>query len=119
MVSVPAAPKGTGRAGRDLWRSVVANFVLDDHERTLLEQAVAVADTCAHLQSVVDADGPLVRGPDGIDRAHAALVELRQQRILLARLIVALRVPLGDEEQQGRAPRRPLRGVYGIRGGAA
>jgi len=118
-VTVPAVPKGTGRAGRELWRSVMGSFVLDDHERTLLEQAVAVADTCADLQAVVDRDGPLVRGPDGMDRAHAALVELRQQRILLARLIVALRIPLGDEEQEGRTPRRALRGVYGIRSGGA
>jgi hypothetical protein len=34
----------------------------------------------------------------------------------LARLIVALRVPIGDAEDEGRTQRRGIRGVYGIRG---
>ncbi len=58
------------------------------------------------------------------DRANPALVELRQQRILLARLIVALRVPLGEAEDMvakgpARTQRRGARGVYAIRGGVA
>jgi len=50
------------------------------------------------------------------------LVELRMQRILFARLLVALRVPIGDAEDAGsadRLQRRGLRGVYGIKGGVA
>ena len=34
----------------------------------------------------------------GEQRPHPALVELRQQRLTLARLIVSLRIPLGDQE---------------------
>jgi len=68
------------------------------------------------LQALVDTEGPIVEG-----RAHPALVELRQQRILLARLVVALRVPMGEQDDE--SPQRPqyrgTRGVYGIRGGAA
>jgi hypothetical protein len=95
-----------------LWRSVVENFVLDEHELVLLRQAVHVADSCDDLQRVVEAEGPLVGG-----RAHPALVELRQQRIVLARLIVALRVPLGDTDQETvRAQHRGVRGAYALRG---
>jgi hypothetical protein len=64
-----------------------------------------------HLQAIVYRDGPMVAG-----RAHPALTELRQQRIVLARLVVCLRVPLGDEGQ--RSQYRGARGVYAIRGGA-
>ncbi len=114
----PAAPRGAGAAGRRLWRAVLAEFELAEHELTLLRQAVHVADLCEDLQQRVDEEGPVLG-----DRAHPALVELRQQRILLARLIVALRVPLGEEEgarpPASRPQRRGLRGVYGIRGGAA
>jgi hypothetical protein len=107
----PRAPNGTQAAGRRLWRSVLDTFELDEHELTLLRQAVAVADHCEALQDEVDRTGLLVGG-----RTNPALVELRQQRILLARLIVALRVPLGDAGEGGRTQRRGLRGVYGIRG---
>ena len=118
-MSVPAPPRGAQAAGKRLWKAVLADFELVEHELTLLRQAVHVADLCELLQRRVDDEGPLLG-----DRAHPALVELRQQRVLLARLIVALRVPLGEEEEAARSAasrpqRRGLRGVYGIRGGAA
>lgn len=87
----PSAPVGAQQAGRRLWRAVLAAYELDEHELVLLRQAVRVADTCEVLQAAVDADGPMLDG-----KAHPALVELRQQRILLARLVAALRVPLGE-----------------------
>jgi hypothetical protein len=107
------APESTGHAGRRLWEAISREFELEEHELVLLRQAVRVADTCTDLQALVDRDGLLVR-----DRIHPASVELRQQRLLLGRLIVALRVPLGDTGGEG-APRtqyRGLRGPYAPRG---
>lgn len=111
MTKVPRAPVGAKAAGRALWRSVLTAYELDEHEMVLLRQASRVADACDDLQVLVDKDGPVVAG-----RAHPALVELRQQRIVLARLIVALRVPLGEDGAAGRSQYRGPRGVYGIRG---
>jgi hypothetical protein len=114
--SVPEPPDDAKAAGQRLWRSILADYDLSTHETVLLTQAVRVTDLCEDLQAIVTLEGPLVMG-----KAHPALVELRMQRILLARLIVALRVPLGDEDAAG-APRtqyRGVRGVYGIRGGVA
>jgi hypothetical protein len=89
----------------------VADWDLDEHELTLLRQAVHAADLCDRLQERVDQEGELPGG-----RVNPALVELRQQRQQLARLIVALRVPLGDEEQQvAPRQRRGMRGMYGFR----
>lgn len=116
MSSTPRAPAGAGEAGRRLWRSVLADYELAEHELVLLRQAVRTADMCESLQGEVDRSGPLVDG-----RVHPGLVELRAQRLLLARLIVALRVPLGDQddvgrqEGPGRTQRRPMRGFYGVR----
>lgn len=122
-MSVPTAPRGTQAAGRRLWRAVLSGFELEEHELVLLRQAVAVADVCEELQRVVDAEGPLLAGQDGAPRSHPALVELRAQRILLARLVVALRVPLGEQlgsqPEWGRSQRRGTRGFYAVRGGAA
>jgi hypothetical protein len=111
---IPKAPAGAGAAGRRLWRSVLSEFELVEHELALLRQAVHVADLCEALRATVEREG-LVRA----GRPHPAMVELRQQRILLARLVVALRVPLGDQEDESgprRTQYRGVRGVYGIRG---
>ena len=108
-MTLPAVPAGAGAAGRRLWRAVLADFELAEHEMVLLRQAVRVTDLCELLQQQVDDDGPLLGG-----RAHPALVELRQQRILLARLIVALRVPLGEEEEEAKSiASRPQRAGCG------
>ena len=127
-MSIPRAPQGAGAAGKRLWRSVTSEFDLAEHEQVLLRQAVRVADLCDQLQAVVEAEGPMLREPGAGPRTHPAVVELRQQRIVLARLIVALRVPLGDQEQAevgtsaiaapGRPQRRGTRGFYSISGEA-
>jgi len=112
---IPAAPPGLGTAGKRLWRAVLEPFELDDHELELLRQAAYVADMCARLQEVVAKEGPLVDGKDG-QRAHPGLTELRQQRILLTRLIVSLRVPLGDQETPSKTTPTPRRQHRGTRG---
>ncbi|HLM07095.1 MAG TPA: hypothetical protein VK402_18085 [Blastococcus sp.] len=45
-------------------------------------------------------------------------MEARQQRIALARLLAALRLPAGEEEAGDRRPQRRMgvRGVYGVGG---
>ena len=88
----------------------MADYELAEHETAILVQAVHVADLCTELQALVDEFGLMKDG-----RANPALVELRMQRILLARLIVALRVPLGDEDN-ARTQYRGPRGVYAMRG---
>ncbi len=85
----------------------------------LLVQAVRTVDLLEELDERVRADGALHDSPQGL-RAHPAAVEARQQRIALARLMAALRLPSGEEgdQQAGVRPQRRVgaRGVYGIRG---
>jgi hypothetical protein len=117
-MNLPKAPADAGPAGRRLWRAVLTDFELAEHEMSLLRQAARAADLCEQLQKIVDEQGPLATNRLGDEKPHPALVELRQQRLVLARLIVALRVPLGDQEGEdasspSRTQRRALRGVYG------
>ncbi len=118
----PPPPAGMAAAGRLLWRAVLSDFALAEHEMTLLRQACRVADVCDVLAAAVAADGVMMTTRLGEVRVHPGLVELRQQRLALARLVVALRVPLGDQEEDqsptvsspsARLQRRGLRGVYG------
>lgn len=107
-----AAPKGAGPAGKRLWSSIVDHYELDEHESTLLVQAVQTVDLCERLEAVLKAEGPVIDSPQG-RKAHPAAVELRQQRLTLARLLAALRLPTGDEA--GRPQRRTgVRGVHRI-----
>jgi hypothetical protein len=113
---VPAGLRGPGRR---LWSSIVDAFELDEHERALLLEACRTVDQLDLLDAAVRRDGPIVASPQG-DRAHPALVEARQQKIALARLLAVLRLPAGAEDDQapGRRPQRRVgaRGAYGIRG---
>ncbi len=116
---VPKVPPGTRTGGARLWRAVLGDFDLDEHELALLREAVRCVDLCDELDARVKLDGAVIDSPQGL-KAHPAAVEARQQRITLARLLAALRVPLGDEnDQTGNArpqKRTGVRGVYGIRG---
>ena len=117
--AMPSPPEGTRAPGRRLWSSIVTEFELDEHEAALLVEAVRTVDLLDLLDAAVRRDGPMVDSPQGL-KAHPAAVEARQQRIALARLLAALRLPsgeAGDEQASARPQRRVgVRGTYGIRG---
>jgi hypothetical protein len=113
MSEVPKPASGLKRSGRALWRSVMADYQLEPHEQTLLTEVCRTADLIDRLQTVLDTDGPMAESSQGI-RVHPAAVELRQQRVTFARLLAALGVPSGAEEEA--APQGAPRGVYRLRG---
>lgn len=108
----PNPPTGLRKSGRALWRAVLADWELDQHELVVLREACRTLDSIDGLQSVLEAEGYTSETSQGM-RVHPALVELRQQRITLARLIAALRIPVENDE--GRTQRRTgPRGVYSV-----
>src|SRR3954451_15825836 len=114
----PKPPRGAPRAGKALWDAVLDEYELEEHELLLLREMVRTVDTLDALEARVAADGVLLGSSQG-ERAHPARVEARQQRITLARLQAALRLPAGEEEEGGqRRPQRRMgvRGVYGVGG---
>lgn len=117
----PRCPDGTGAAGRRLWASITNVYELEEHEAALLVEAVRTVDLLARLDGEVRKFGAIVESPQG-RKANPAAVEARQQKIALARLLAALRLPAGAEEGAGaRRPQRRVgfRGPYGIRGSVA
>lgn len=113
-------PDGSRASGRRLWRAVLAEYDLEEHELALLREMVRTVDMLDELAARVLADGSVLAGPTGT-KIHPAVVESRQLRIALARLQAALRLPSGEESEQDRRPQRRVgvRGVYGIRGGVS
>jgi hypothetical protein len=108
------SPTNLRAAGKRLWASVADEWDLDEHEAAILLEAARTVDLLTQLDAAVRRDGPLVSTDQG-PKVHPAAVEARQQRITLARLIAALRLP--NEETGARPQRRGgARGSYGIRG---
>lgn len=113
----PRTPPGLAKTGRALWRAVLTDYELDEHELTILRECCRTADSLDALQALLEAEGYMSETSQG-PRVHPALVELRQQRVTFARLLTALRIPTGDDT--GRTQHRGTpRGVYGIAGGAS
>ena len=111
----PAAPPGLRTSGKALWSSVVDEFDLVQHERTQLVQAARLADLLDDLADVVAREGVTITDPkSGASVPHPCVVELRQQRITLARLLAALRVPDAEDVRPQR--RAGARGTYRPRG---
>jgi len=118
---VPRPPSELSTTGRALWRFVASNYVLDGHETVILRELCRTSDALDGLQTVLDAEGLVSESSQGV-RVHPALVEARQQRLVFARLLVALGLPSG-EAGATTLPARPVpggvRGVYGVSGGAS
>jgi hypothetical protein len=122
MSEKPKPPVGLRAPGRRLWDSITGDYALDEHEIVLLREIVRTVDLVDELDARVRVDGAVIESPQGV-KAHPAAVEARQQRITLARMLAALRMPAGDEgdKVQGRRQQRRTgaRGVYSIRNGKA
>ncbi len=116
-MSVPAAPKGSKAAGKRLWKALVVAYDFEEHEMALLRQAVRLVDTLEELDDLVASEGPVITTPSGQQKTHPALVEARQSRIALARVLAVLRLPAGEEDDQLRRPQRRsgARGIYKFR----
>ena len=119
---IPGPPKGTKVNGGKLWRDVLSKYELEQHELGLLREMVRTTDLLDELAAIAAREGLMVEGPHG-SKPHPAITEARQQKIALARLTAALRLPAGDENDlaAGRRPQRRVgvRGVYRLPGASA
>lgn len=107
-------PKDLGARGRRLWRSIATAdpgaVEVGDPRRDVAMEACRAADQLDALAEVLAADGLMVRDPiTGAQKIHPALVESNRLRPLLARLIVALRLP--DKATGAKPQRHGIRGV--------
>jgi hypothetical protein len=103
---MPRKPSQT--PGAAFKSAVLAEYELESQESVLLDAAAGTLDACAELEARVAAEGTMCAdgGPS------PALVELRQQRLVLGRLLASLRFPV---ERDGVLQRRSQRGFYGQR----
>lgn len=101
-VSGPRCPPGLGPAGKKLWKALTADFAFQAGELVVLEAAARQADDIATLETGLR-DGFTVAGSKGQPRLSAAVTEVRQGRLALARLLAELRLP-SEGEHAGKNP---------------
>ncbi len=110
--SDPEEPETLGPAGQAFWDSIAPHADLAEYELVQLRQACLVTDLIDALNAVVSREGAAVDDPMiGASKPHPCVVELRHQRVTLARLVGALRIPSRDG---GTTPQRRtgVRGSY-------
>jgi hypothetical protein len=106
-------PDGLSASGRRLWQSITDIYELDVHEQLILAQACRTADLLDKLADDLLTVPRTLENVRGDVVSHPALNEYRQQSLVLARLLAALRLPTGDEDDLTRPQRRGApRGVY-------
>lgn len=95
-------PAGLGNRGRALWssiyRSLSPGWELDEREQALLRLAARQADDVVGLEQAIKRDGRIVKGSMGQPRVHPAVVEARQGRLAVMRLLDGIELPAEDKE---------------------
>jgi len=90
----PRVPSDLKKDGKALWKSILddldAEWELDAREIHFLARACRCADELAMLQKEIDKSGVTVEGSRGQVIVHPALVEARQLRLVLLRLLSAI-----------------------------
>lgn len=102
---IQKVPANLKTGGKKLWRAITDDFELGEHELSVLLEAARTVDALEALEKIVRDEGVTHQSPQGI-RAHPALVEARQQRVTLAKLVASLRIPLEDEQEATRTPQK-------------
>jgi phage terminase small subunit len=110
MADAPKPPTGLGNSGRALWRQIAralpADWELDEREEALLRLASRQADDLTRLETAIAKDGAMVRGSAGQPVVNPAIVEARQARLAISRLLGSLHLPDADEDPRSAAGRR-------------
>jgi hypothetical protein len=92
----PKPPDGLETAGRRLWDSVAASFVLNAGELEILRQAAATVDEIALLEAELRGSSLVVAGFAGQPRPNPLLKIIQDHRLLLRRLVDSL--ALSDDD---------------------
>ncbi len=100
----PRRPTGLKGPGTAFWRSIVDSFDLESHENALLIEACRTVDALAELDAAIQRDGAVL-GTEDAPRVHPAVIESRLQRVALARLLDALKLPRDDDDQRPQSRR--------------
>jgi hypothetical protein len=95
----PAPPKDLGRAGKELWRRLMAEYRLDDAGgQELLRIAAQAADRAESCRQAIAREGAVIVDRLGTRRPHPLLPAERQARHQVLQALRTLNLGAGDQE---------------------
>jgi phage terminase small subunit len=124
-LSKPTPPATLGRAGKKLWRDVLAavpeNIELDERERSILALAAHQADDLTRLEKAIERDGATVKGSMKQTIVNPAIAEARHARLAISRLMGCISIPDEAAHHAGtdtsRRAQKAARARWGQAGG--
>jgi hypothetical protein len=105
----PKPPDGLETAGRQLWDSVAASFVMNAGELEILRQACRTSDEITSLEAELRGSSLVVAGYSGQPRPNPLLKIIQDHRLLLRRLVDSLALPDEGDESGLRPGQRHAR----------
>lgn len=105
---IPHPPASLARAGRDLWRKVHAQYLIEDAgSLAILTQAASALDRATQCSGAIEKEGATITTEHGM-REHPLLKFELQNRSLACRLLQKLGLHLEPtRSQSGRPPSFP------------
>jgi hypothetical protein len=91
---LPTPPRELGKAGRETWRAILADYELSGADLLVLRQICMMADQIESLRPMLEL-GPFVKGPDGLPRPNPAYVQFRLMTDSMSKKMASIRV-IGD-----------------------
>lgn len=111
-MSSDAVPEMLDGAGLALWRKLNDELEFEAHDEVIAVELCRTVSLCEQMQRRLLDEGLVVEGQRGA-KVNPIAAELRQQRILVARLKASLGIPPADDDQPAKPkPRGAARGVY-------
>lgn len=89
---------------RAWWRTVAADFVLEQHHLRLLTLAGEAYDRCGEAREILAKDGLTIATGDGSSKAHPAVNIERDSRLAFARLLRELDLDVEPPAEGRRLP---------------
>ena len=96
-------PAGLGDAGKQLWRTVTADYELSASELTLLFRACKTSDRLARIDGLIGQTSPLIVNKEsGAVRSSPLYAMANETERVLELQLRALALPMPDEDEGRR-----------------
>ena len=98
-------------AGLALWRRLADELEFDAHDEQIAIELCRTVSLCEALHRRLLDEGLVVEGQRGA-KLNPLAAELRQQRLVAARLTASLAIPAAEDDEKPSKRRGAARGVY-------
>ena len=97
-VRTPQAPDHLSRRARAFWRSIVADYALENHQLELLRRTCEAMDRADEAREQIASEGMTTTDRYGQVKPHPCVNIERDARLAIARLLREMSLDVGDPD---------------------